>query len=53
MNKMFAFVADLSGVSEKRETRLSEITLKKSGLAAPGIVTSNQIMQEWVDLQDI
>ncbi len=30
---MFAFVADLTGVSQKEETRLSEITLKKSGLA--------------------
>jgi site-specific DNA recombinase len=33
MNSIFAFVADLTGVSQKQETRLSEITLKKSGLA--------------------
>lgn len=33
MNTMFAFVVDLMGVSQKEETRLSEITLKKSGLA--------------------
>ncbi|WPQ63813.1 hypothetical protein SIO70_02935 [Chitinophaga sancti] len=45
MNTMFAFVVNLTGVSQKEETRLSKITLKKSGLAGCEEQLSNQFIE--------
>jgi hypothetical protein len=48
---MFAFVADLRGVSQKEETRLFEITLKKSGFAGWRGRSSNQLADDLSEIQ--
>lgn len=46
INPLFALVAELTGTSEKEETRPFETILKKSGLVIPGIGNSNQIITD-------
>ncbi len=46
-------VAELTGVSQKEETRPFETILKKSGLVTPGIGNSSHIVNDLTQLANI